>query len=228
MFRVTMKLGGRYVRSYSFEKSLVTIGRDPTCDIVVDNIGCSRRHAAIEATQDGYVLADLKSHNGTFVDGERVFHHRLRPTDEFLICKLDFEFEEIPDAARELDTDPVFPEVPEQQTFHMEAGDVQRLLQRSSRLGHVQLVQVAPACGRRTFELEAPVVTIGGLPSSHVVLKGLLAPARAAVLIATEDGWRALATTRRFRVNGRAAWDTALEDGDLLTCGRTRLRFSQP
>ena len=37
----------------------------------------------IEKTPEGYVLEDLKSHNGTFVGGEKVFHHQLKETDEF-------------------------------------------------------------------------------------------------------------------------------------------------
>lgn len=46
----------------------LTIGRDQTCDIVVDDQTVSRRHAELELCDDGgYRLIDLDSRNGTFV-----------------------------------------------------------------------------------------------------------------------------------------------------------------
>jgi len=51
----------------------VVIGRDPTCDVVVDDHLVSRRHAQLEVDPQGHVvLRDLGSRNGTFVDGKRV------------------------------------------------------------------------------------------------------------------------------------------------------------
>ncbi len=51
----------------------VVIGRDPSCDVVVDDHLVSRRHAQLEVDPQGHVvLRDLGSRNGTFVDGKRV------------------------------------------------------------------------------------------------------------------------------------------------------------
>ena len=51
----------------------VEIGRDPACDIVLDNPKVSRVHARIEATPDNaWRLVDAGSTNGTWVDGQRV------------------------------------------------------------------------------------------------------------------------------------------------------------
>lgn len=44
------------------------IGRDTSCDIVLDDNAVSRHHAVIEADQDGYSLRDLGSTNGTYID----------------------------------------------------------------------------------------------------------------------------------------------------------------
>lgn len=56
------------------QKSQVVIGRDPTCDIHLDHPGVSRRHA--EIVEDGglgnFVLRDLGSSNGTFINGLRI------------------------------------------------------------------------------------------------------------------------------------------------------------
>jgi len=60
---------------------LTTIGRTPDNQIVVPIREVSRRHAEIVLTEGGYVLKDLGSPNGTFVNGERVTEHRLQDAD---------------------------------------------------------------------------------------------------------------------------------------------------
>lgn len=64
------------------DSDVAAIGRDPRCDVVVDGDGeVSRRHALLERLPAGWVLRDLGSRNGTFINGERVaatraLHHR--------------------------------------------------------------------------------------------------------------------------------------------------------
>jgi pSer/pThr/pTyr-binding forkhead associated (FHA) protein len=50
----------------------IVVGRDPSCDIVIDNKLVSKRHAMIQKIKGDFFVTDLKSTNGTFVDGERV------------------------------------------------------------------------------------------------------------------------------------------------------------
>lgn len=52
--------------------AVVRIGRDPDNDIVVDNQNVSRHHAQVEQSRDGWVLTDLGSAQGVFVEGRRV------------------------------------------------------------------------------------------------------------------------------------------------------------
>ncbi len=44
----------------------ISIGRDPTCDIVFDNLDVSRKHVTVEAIAQGWLIVD-RSANGTFV-----------------------------------------------------------------------------------------------------------------------------------------------------------------
>jgi DNA-binding winged helix-turn-helix (wHTH) protein len=48
------------------------LGRDPAARVYVDHASVSRRHARIAVGSDGATLEDLKSRNGTFVDGRRI------------------------------------------------------------------------------------------------------------------------------------------------------------
>lgn len=72
LLRVRLSLKGRPIRTFTFDKKDVSIGRDPTCDICLDNAGISRQHARIERTPGGYVLEDLGSANGTFLNDQPV------------------------------------------------------------------------------------------------------------------------------------------------------------
>lgn len=48
------------------------IGRDPSCDLMLDEDRISRRHARLSAGPDGLVIEDLDSTNGSFVDCHRI------------------------------------------------------------------------------------------------------------------------------------------------------------
>lgn len=62
--------------TYPFSTSEVTIGRDTSCDIVLDSAQAekvSRRHCSIKAISDNaYQLCDLNSSNGSFLNGQRI------------------------------------------------------------------------------------------------------------------------------------------------------------
>ena len=59
----------------AFEKSYVALGRDTLSDVRFDpdaDLDVSTKHAAVLLSGDGYVVRDLGSRNGTFVNGQRV------------------------------------------------------------------------------------------------------------------------------------------------------------
>ncbi|MGW6009485.1 FHA domain-containing protein [Streptomyces sp. NPDC055210] len=60
----------------------VRIGRADDNDLVVDDLGVSRRHAELRALPDGtYEIVDLGSHNGTFLNGQPVTRARIDAGD---------------------------------------------------------------------------------------------------------------------------------------------------
>ena len=58
--------------SYPLDKPEITLGRDPSADIVIDSPGVSRRHARLFQQGGAHLLEDLGSSNGTFVNGRRI------------------------------------------------------------------------------------------------------------------------------------------------------------
>ena len=63
----------------------LVVGRSSTTDVHIRDAKLSRRHCEIRLTPHGYVLRDLASKNGTFVNGARVTEARLRDGDRIQI-----------------------------------------------------------------------------------------------------------------------------------------------
>ena len=53
-------------------EDVTTLGRAPSCQIVIDSDFASRRHAQIVRREEAYWLRDLNSKNGVLLDGERI------------------------------------------------------------------------------------------------------------------------------------------------------------
>lgn len=80
--------GSRYV----LDAEVTQAGRHPDSDIFLDDITVSRRHAEITRRADGYVLRDVGSLNGTYVNRDRVEESKLAHGDELQIGKFKLVF----------------------------------------------------------------------------------------------------------------------------------------
>lgn len=81
MAKLVLSLNGTVLGSYFLEKDRFVIGRRPTCDIQVNDQGVSKEHAVILTVGNDQILEDLKSTNGTQVNGEKVDRHILQNGD---------------------------------------------------------------------------------------------------------------------------------------------------
>lgn len=63
---------GRWKSFPIFTKNQVLVGRQENCDICLNSVGVSRRHALIERTPQGFIITDCGSKNGVFVNETRV------------------------------------------------------------------------------------------------------------------------------------------------------------
>ena len=65
----------------------ITAGRHPKSDIFLDDVTVSRRHCEFLRQDNGYLVRDVGSLNGTYIDRERVESHLLAPGEEVQIGK---------------------------------------------------------------------------------------------------------------------------------------------
>ncbi len=81
-YRLVMRSGPSVGKVYPLDKAEAFVGRDLNNDIVINDPEISRRHARFYNQGNGYILEDLGSTNGTFVNGQRLLGpHVLRPGD---------------------------------------------------------------------------------------------------------------------------------------------------
>jgi len=82
VIKLRLSLMGRPVRNFTFDKPVISVGRDPEADVFVDNPGVSRDHFRLERTPNGeYQIVDLGSANGTFLNDQMINTAAVRNND---------------------------------------------------------------------------------------------------------------------------------------------------
>ena len=82
-------------RQYDLSQEKYVLGRHPECDIVVDTGAVSRYHAQVLHEEERFFVEDLKSRNGTFVNGKMISgRESLTHGDVIQICDLSLRFVE--------------------------------------------------------------------------------------------------------------------------------------
>lgn len=90
-----MNTGPNPGKIYELSQDEITIGRDIANNIVVNDPEVSRRHARLKMQAGNYILEDLGSTNGSFVNGQRLMGpHALRPGEQIMFGDhVSFTFE---------------------------------------------------------------------------------------------------------------------------------------
>ncbi len=77
-------------------KGKLLVGRRENCDIVLRFANISTNHCELELQQGYWFVKDLGSRNGTRVNGFRVNHKRLDPSDKLSIARHDYRIDYSP------------------------------------------------------------------------------------------------------------------------------------
>lgn len=88
-------IAGQVTQRFVIDQPEVVIGRDPQSNIVLSDHGVSRRHARIFQTETDFVIEDLGSSNGTYVDGVPVVSCVLHGGDSVQVGHTLFLFDRL-------------------------------------------------------------------------------------------------------------------------------------
>jgi adenylate cyclase len=131
-------------QSYTFATGEVVIGRSPECNVVLKDFGISRQHARIVVDEDGARIVDLKSKNGTQVNGVPVVEAPLKDGDRILLGKFQLTFSKSLEGKVVLDEAKPLSE--EAGTIIRSVGELSKLLSPSDTAGApAEAAKKAPA-----------------------------------------------------------------------------------
>ena len=85
MGKLVINFQDEWIGDVNLKLGDTTIGRSPSCDIVLDDKRVSKKHAAIKTVGVTSTIRDLGSTNGTFIENDRVEQHELRQGDTITI-----------------------------------------------------------------------------------------------------------------------------------------------
>jgi hypothetical protein len=89
----TLRLTPASGPSVEVDKESAMVGRDPTCEVVVNDGSVSRKHALLERRADGWAVVDQGSANGTFLDSQRISESVLQTGQELRFGAVAYQVE---------------------------------------------------------------------------------------------------------------------------------------
>ncbi len=118
---------GEMLAAYVLDQNVVVMGRGSECDIVIKGEGVSRNHCQLVRSGDNYLLQDLNSANGTYVDGEEIKAHLLKDGDKIFVCPHVLQYRAKVEVVPEVVTVPAVAE-DEPETMKVDSQEIIRRL----------------------------------------------------------------------------------------------------
>lgn len=214
MPKLIVSIDGVVIKEVTLAKDRTTLGRRPYNDIVVDNLAISGEHAVLHLIGGDVYLEDLNSTNGTYVNGRAIKKQALEQNDIIEVGKYKVRYLATGGSENAAAVRATVPPVPSGPIPLSSAPTVQSPL--GGGTAGVAVIRVLSGSGAgRELSLQKVVTTIGkpGVAVAAVTrrLHGYV--------VAPIDGGTVL--------NGEPLGSeaVALQDGDVLELGGTRMQF---
>jgi len=235
MARIEVRFDDVALKHVSLDKPQITIGRSGKNDIVIDNMAVSRKHARIYREGPRFIVEDLKSLNGTFVNNKKVSQWILSHNDQILIGKHSLVFIDEEDQPSS-ETARTGRDVAEQ-TLVLETKKQRELLSKTEKPntvkgpGEIQgrLAIISGGSGQRDIELAKRLTIAGKGDHADIKLKGLFVGKTVFFISRRPSGFTISSSGGRpiTHVNGVPVKDQQmLNDGDVISTGGNKMRFT--
>lgn len=242
------------LKEVSLTQATTTIGRLPDNSVQIDNLAVSGHHAKISWDKDHYVVEDLGSLNGTFVNSERVREKAaLKHGDQLKIGKHLVEFKHegpVPNFAGAVKTGPSTPKLDAtmlldtkqaREKFTGKAADAgagplgisrpswmaQPFATPKDRLGMLNILE--GRTDQPKYVLTGKLTMIGKSNMASVRLKGFFAPTTAAQITRRDNRYflAGAESKAKLRLNGEdVIGQRELSSGDVIEVGKVKAAFS--
>jgi pSer/pThr/pTyr-binding forkhead associated (FHA) protein len=228
------------LKKLPFDKDSLTIGRKPDNDLQIDNLAVSGHHARVDRTGSDFILTDLQSTNGTFINNQKVASHKLRHGDNIVIGKhiivfVDADKKKEPEAAA-----PTPPQADMEKTMMLDTAKQREMLakvkQQAAGQGPTQkpekvgVITSIDDSGLGEIELAKKLMKIGKAGTADIKLSGMLMGATAATISKRPSGYVITFTggATKLKVNGQVVQESVpLNDFDTIELGSYKFQFYQ-
>jgi pSer/pThr/pTyr-binding forkhead associated (FHA) protein len=246
MAKLYLKFGDAVLKEVPLSQNAATIGRLPDNTLQIDNLAVSGHHAKIYFDDGHYVVEDLGSLNGTYVNNKRIGQATLIHGDQVLIGKHVVEFKNEGAMALGASLPKAGPAAPKldatvvldtRQAQHMLAEKGAPASQSRSVSGEavpakerIALLSVVKGkTDQQKYILTGKLTLIGKSEMATIRLKGFFAPASAA-LISRRDNKYFIAPSERkikLKINGAGSPNLReLHEGDAIEIGNFKASFT--
>src|SRR5689334_6062988 len=215
--KLLVKLQGQGSRSIDLAGDTFTIGRKPENDLPIDDHTVSSRHAKIIRVQSVYFLEDLKSTNGTAVNGKAIDRVQLHDADVITIGQHRLIFQD---------------NAPSQTASASPSADLDQTMAISSKQPSsgfsAKILVTAGKTDRLEYQLTKTANLIGAQEGAAIQLTGWFAPKAAALISARGNLFTINPSegTKRLLVNGKqVSAQQSLKDGDVIEVAGVSMTF---
>lgn len=220
MATFTVKHEGAVVREFDLPKGAsLTLGRKETNDVVLESLVISSNHAKLDHLEEGYLLTDLKSKNGTFVNDQPITAHWLSPGEVIRLGQHFITFE--PATLEEPEDDPL------DRTMVLPEGAAPA--PAAPAVAHTGLGVLSwLKGGEGEILLDKKLAKLGKAASNDVVVGGFFMGQVAATISRLPDGYHLAYVDGHVKPkrNGRTvAGSEKLAEFDIIELGSARLEF---
>jgi pSer/pThr/pTyr-binding forkhead associated (FHA) protein len=230
MARLILMFNKQVVKEYPLMKESVTIGRNDDNVITIDNLAVSGYHARIDVAGNEFILTDLQSTNGTFVNDKKVVTHKLSHGDNVIVGKHVILFV---GTGKEADLKAEDKKVDMDKTMMLDTAKQKELLAKQQ--GAAMAAKAAQKIGVVSFiegsdhediELTKKLTKIGKADTSEIKLSGLFMPATAATISRRPSGYVITNMGGKLKVNGEVVQESRpLKEFDTIEIGKIKLQF---
>ena len=233
MARLVLMFNKQVIKEYPLLKDSITIGRDDDNTIAIDNLAVSGYHSRIDKAGTDFILTDLQSTNGTFVNDKKIISHKLSHGDNIVIGKhvilfVGTEKEKVAPEAKEKKMDmnkTMMLDTAKQRELLAKQAGGPKVAKAVEKQGAVNFID---SSGLGEIDLSKKLTKIGKAETSEIRLSGMLMGATAATISRRPSGYTITYTggMAKLKVNGEVIKDSVqLKDFDTIEVGSYKFQF---
>jgi pSer/pThr/pTyr-binding forkhead associated (FHA) protein len=242
------------LKTYELDEPVISIGRLPENTISIANMGVSRRHVKIEEDVDrSYILSDLNSLNGTFVNGKKIKKVSLHSGDKISIGKYSILYEEVSGnrshASDKQDADLIKTEAREYigasdfSYVHRTTEPRMQIVPEKNTGNDMQPVDMFPEEHSQqpsaavlietnkhvVYKIDKKYMTMGNSEEDDIFISGFMIGPNQVTIDVQSDGiyLNTIKVIGKFKINGKPRRNHLLQHKDRIEVGSSTFRFME-